>query len=439
MLQRLGPSVLRAGETSPDAALFPSKLEFNPPAHGTWNIVHIGMLVPEAHQIYVCALNCMRGVVLTAAEMGAQDRFSCVVLREEDITRGTVEQVTLDGIRDVLRKLEARHALPPCVIVFPVCTHLFIGVPMNRVYAQLEEEFPTIDFVRAFMDPISKRRLIPDKRLRKVMYDPLPPCEPHDDIVALLGSEFAPDEDCDLRLLLAAGGKKLVSIHDCTTYEEFLGLSRAATFVCTFPSGLWGAEKTAERLGRRCIYIPGSFSYETIESQERMLCQELDLPLPDFDAQRLRCDEELEATRAALGDTPVAIDATLHPRPLELARLLLEHGMRVTEVYLDAVNPEEADALDWLRTNAPDLELSSTILPELRVAPRTREGNVLALGQRAAWFCGTRHFVNLVWGAGLWGYAGICTLATLMREALAEEKDPRDVLPRKGLGCPSCF
>ena len=263
MLQRLGPSVLRAGETSPDAALFPSKLEFNPPAHGTWNIVHIGMLVPEAHQIYVCALNCMRGVVLTAAEMGAQDRFSCVVLREEDITRGTVEQVTLDGIRDVLRKLEARHALPPCVIVFPVCTHLFIGVPMNRVYAQLEEEFPTIDFVRAFMDPISKRRLIPDKRLRKVMYDPLPPCEPHDDIVALLGSEFAPDEDCDLRLLLAAGGKKLVSIHDCATYEEFLGLSRAATFVCTFPSGLWGAEKTAERLGRRCIYIPGSFSYET--------------------------------------------------------------------------------------------------------------------------------------------------------------------------------
>ena len=51
---------------------FPQGLEFNSPAHGCWNIVHTGMLIPEAHQIYVCADNCMRGVVLTAAEMHAE-------------------------------------------------------------------------------------------------------------------------------------------------------------------------------------------------------------------------------------------------------------------------------------------------------------------------------------------------------------------------------
>ena len=55
---------------------FEHRLEFNAPVHGTWNIVHIGMLVPECHQIYVCSDNCMRGVVLTAAEMDAADRFS---------------------------------------------------------------------------------------------------------------------------------------------------------------------------------------------------------------------------------------------------------------------------------------------------------------------------------------------------------------------------
>ena len=27
-------------------------LEFNSPAHGNWNIVHTGMLMPEARQIY---------------------------------------------------------------------------------------------------------------------------------------------------------------------------------------------------------------------------------------------------------------------------------------------------------------------------------------------------------------------------------------------------
>ncbi len=435
MLKRLGPSALTAGETT-STALFPSKLEFNAPVHGTWNIVHIGMLVPEAHQIYVCALNCMRGVVLTAAEMGALDRFSCVVLKEEDITRGTVEQITLDGIRDVLHKLPK---LPPCVIVFPVCTHLFLGVPMGRVYRQLEAEFPQVDFVRGFMDPISKKRLIPDKRLRKVMYDPLPVVEPDDSLVTLLGSEFAPDEDSDLRKILRSGGLRLASIHDCKTYEEFLGLARAGTIVSVFPSGEWGARKTAERLGRPHLYLPATFDYEQIEGQEGQLFDFFGLPYPDFAAERASCDEELAETLAVVGDAPIAIDAVVHPRPLELARLLIEHGFNVREVYLDGVNEEEAAALDWLREHAPELELSSTILPDLRVAPRTRQEKTLAIGPKAAWFTGTGYFVNLVYGGGLWGFAGVRSMARLMREAWRSEKDTRDIVPRKGLGCVSCI
>ena len=54
---------------------FASGLEYATPARGTWNIVHTGMLIPQAHEIFVCAASCLRGVVLTAAEMGAQERF----------------------------------------------------------------------------------------------------------------------------------------------------------------------------------------------------------------------------------------------------------------------------------------------------------------------------------------------------------------------------
>ena len=57
---------------------FPQGLEYASPARGTWNIVHTGMLIPQAHEIFVCAASCLRGVVLTAAELGAQDRFSTV-------------------------------------------------------------------------------------------------------------------------------------------------------------------------------------------------------------------------------------------------------------------------------------------------------------------------------------------------------------------------
>lgn len=438
VLKRIGPSVVRAGDVE-STAPFSSKLEFNPPAHGVWNIVHVGMLVPEAHQVYVCAINCMRGVALTAAEMGAQGRFSCVVLKEEDITRGTVEQVTLDGIVDVLRKLEARGTLPPCVIVFPVCTHHFLGVSMARVYRELEREFPGVDFVQAYMDPIMRRRRSPDAWLRKVMFDPLPACEPDDSLVACLGSDFALEVDCELREVLREGGLGLAELQDCTTYEEYKGLSRAAAIVATFPNANYGVEKLAQRLGRRYLYLPSSFDYDEIRGHYLRLCDALHVAPPDVACEIQRCEEALGALRDRVGATPIAIDASAHPRPLGLARLLVEHGMHVSEVYLDVVNPEEEGVLAWLREHAPDLEVSSIVLPELRVASRTREGRVLAVGQKAAWFTGTPHFVNMVEGGGLWGFAGIRRMAELMLDALEHEKDARDLVPRKGLGCPSCF
>ena len=510
MLKRLGPSVTTTGEAT-SVALFPSKLEFNPPAHGVWNIVHVGMLVPEAHQIYVCAVNCMRGVVLTASEMGASERFSCVVLKESDIVRGTVEQVTLEGIADVLHKLEARDALPPCVIVFPVCTHHFLGVSMARVYRELRHEFPGVDFVEAYMDPIMKRRLSPDARLRKAMFDPLEPCEADNRLVALLGGDFAIDADCELRDVLKGCGYSLAEVQDCKTYAEFKGLARAVMLICTYPGAQYGVEKLARRLGRRYLYLPSSFDYEEIARQYVMLRDMLggdDLPIdvpfsnvaspttsvtgpnvtgpcpesPDartdasgsrmpctvrqgscgevscscmsvhrisaadsqtdvFDksAEVARCEEELAKTFDAVGDAPIAIDASAHPRPLGLARLLVEHGFNVREVYLDAVTDEDAPALTWLQTHAPEVQLSSIVLPELRIASRERPERTLAIGQKAAWFCGTQHFVNIVEGAGLWGYAGIRAMARLMREAWATPKDTRDLVPRKGLGCASCF
>ena len=434
MLKRLGPSVVSAGEAT--TAPFPSKLEFNPPAHGVWNIVHTGMLIPEAHQIYICPVNCLRGVVLTAAEMGAQERFSCVVLKEQDVTRGTVEQVTLDGIIEALRKLDE---LPPCVIVFPVCTHHFLGINMAHLYRQLEREFPQVDFVRAYMDPIMKKHLPPDVRLRRAMYEPLRPCKADEQLVAVLGSDFALDESCDLRHVLLGGGYRLVDIQHCQSYEEYLALARAATFISTYPNGRNGAERAAVRLGRRHLFLPGSFDFEEIAAEHAQLAEALGLAAIDVTSEIEACKQALAQALAIIGQTPIAIDASAHPRPLGLARLLLESGFDVREVYLDAVMGEEEPALPWLREHAPKVELSSIILPDLRVAERTREQEVLAIGQKAAWFTGSSHFVNLVEGGGLWGFDGVRRMAALMVDAFEHEKDPRDLIPRKGLGCPSCF
>ena len=124
MVRRLGdpmPTRVAIRDASFPAP-FASGLEYAAPARGMWNIVHTGMLVPEAHQIFVCAEGCLRGVVLTAAEMGASDRFSTIAIRENNVQDGDMEELILDGVADILARLPKR---PPAVLLFTSCIHHF--------------------------------------------------------------------------------------------------------------------------------------------------------------------------------------------------------------------------------------------------------------------------------------------------------------------------
>lgn len=461
MLKRVG------GEIDPEGAVttigeadfpvpFPTGLEFNSPAHGNWNIVHTGMLMPEAIQIYVCADNCMRGVVLTAAEMNAADRFSFVIVEEENLLNGNLEDVTIEGVTDILNKLEKK---PKAVLLFTVCLHHFLGCDLDRVYEELGTRFPEIVFVRCFMDPImQKHGLTPDQKLRKAMYDPLITKEPDPLTVTLVGSDFVLDESSDIKRLLRSTGHTLRELPACKTWAEYQQLGSAEIFVSCYPPAKYGAAMLTERLNRTHLYLPGSFDYEEIKEEIRNLIKELQAGWSREDTSNTKCaditSEEIEAfcqreitlcedsinhAKSIIGGTPVVLDYLYHPRPLGLAKLLLEHGFHVTTVYLDSISPEEKPAFDWLKLHHPDLELRATIQTKMRVLPRGTEGKVLAIGQKAAWFSGSRNFVNMVQGGGLWGFDGIRGTMELMTEAFLEEKDPEDLIVRKGWGCESCI
>ena len=151
------------------------------------------------------------------------------------------------------------------------------------------------------------------------------------------------------------------------------------------------------------------------------------------------CETVLSHAHEIIGDTPIALDYLFHPRPLGLAKLLLTHGFQVESVFLDSISPEEKEVFFWLKKNYPKLMLISTIRPEMRVRPRDPEKKVLAIGQKAAWFTGSRNFVNMVQGGELYGFDGIRRTAQLMTEAFETEKDPEDLIVRKGWGCESCI
>ena len=425
---------------------FQPGLEFNSPAHGNWNIVHTGMLVPEAQQIYVCADNCMRGVVLTAAEMNAADRFSFVIVEEKDLLSGNLEDVTIEGVTDVLKRLDKK---PKAVLLFTVCLHHFLGSDLDRIYGELEKRFPEIFFMRCFMDPImQKTGPTPDQKLRLAMYDAVQERKADPKCVTVLGSDFALDEGSDICRILKKNEILLREIPTCETWEDYQNLGEGSLILNCYPAGKFGAEKQAERLGRPFLYLPGSFDYEEIQEQEEkllgMLGQQNNRKTGkinglDIEKEIRECEEALSHAHQIIGDTPIAVDYLFHPRPLGLTKLLLTHGFQVQSVFLDSISPEEKEVFFWLKENYPELKLISTVRPEMRVRTRQQSEKILAVGQKAAWFTGSRNFVNMVQGGGLWGFDGIRRTAQLIVEAFNEEKDPEDLIVRKGWGCESCI
>ena len=439
MLKRIERPRQLAGIPIRDASFpapFASGLEYASPARGTWNIVHTGMLIPEAHQIFVCAASCLRGVVLTAAELGMAHRFSTVEVRENNLLDGDMEELVIEGVSDIIKKLPKR---PPVVLVYTSCVHHFAGCDLDMIYGELRARFPDIDFADCYMNPIMRKSgLTPDQLMRSRLYMPLKPRPVRKGTVALIGSDLPLDEDSDLMLLLKENNLKIHEITSCRNYEEYQEMAESDVYISRYPSAVAGGDMLSERLGGRHIYVPFSFDCGEIENGLTHAAKVLGISAPDFTGKREACETALKETLAIIGDTPIAIDYTYCPRPLGLAKLLLDAGFYVNRVYLDAVTGEEKDTFDYLKVNYPDLLLFPTVHAAMRFHSPREQSGFLAIGQKAAHFCNTPHFVNVVEGGGMLGYQAITKTLALMKEAFLAEKDMRALIQIKGMGCGGC-
>ena len=437
MLRRLGAEKIAKGIPVGEAYFprpFGGGLEYAAPARGCWNIVHTGMLVPEAREVFICPAGCLRGVVLTAAEMGQAHRFSTVEVREENLLNGDMEELVIEGVTDILNRLPK---LPPAVLVYTSCVHHFTGCDLGLIYGTLRARFQDVDFTDCYMNPIMRKSgLTPDQLIRKGMLDLLKPRPIKDKSVMILNCDQPTMEESDLVVWLRAHGYTIHENARCDTYGDYQKMAEAAHYISYNPSANAGAKLLEKRLGGRLTYVPLSFHYDEIDASFQNLARNLGIPAPE--SRREECDAALNHARKLIGDMPIAIDYTCCARPLSLARLLLDHGFRVERVYVDGISGEEKGDFEYLKAHYPGLELWPTIHPTMRFGAHEAEGAYLAIGQKAAYFTNTDHFVDLVSGGGMLGYQAILQLAELLTDAYLQGKDMRSLIQIKGKGCEVC-
>ncbi len=418
-------------------ALFYDGLQYSPPARGSWNIVHTAMLVPESHQIYICALGCLRGVVLTAAEMGDMRRFSSIVIEEHHLYDGTMEDTIVRSACDILSRLPA---LPRVCFIYPSCVHHFMGCDMKSIYQRLRKAYPAVVFVPAWMDPIRRQsQETAEVRTRRQIYAPLQKTCLTRQAVNLVGSNLAVPDTCELARLLADAGIALRQLPSCRTYRQYEAMASSFLNIAQEPLGKGCLSDMHTRLGQDGLYLPVSFSYDEITAQLRQLADILGVAPKEYGQEIAQCEQAFAEAKAAIGTAPIAIDYTAVFRPFSLARALLCHDFSVQRIYTDTVSPDDMADFQWIQQHYPKLMLYATRHADMRRIDRHTPEPMLAIGQKAAYFTGTSHFVDMAEGGGLRDFSGLTALLRLMRDAWRQEKDARQYILRKGWGCPSCL
>ncbi len=440
MLQKINGKPSRAVIKLRDASFpapFPHTLEYSSPARGTWNIVHTGMLVPESHQIYICAAGCLRGVVLTAAEMGMMDRFSTLEVREENLITKDNETFIIEGITSILRRLPK---LPKAVLVFTACVHHFLGCNLRYVYSCLRKRFPQVDFAECIMDPIRQTQSIPpEARERREIYRLWKHRPRSTASINIIGSNLPLDRNSELSCLLENGGFLLRDMTACRNYEEFQSMAQSCLNLYQNPFTHLAAKDLKERLGQDYLYLPQCYDADGILAQLRDIGSFLGIPLPDFYEPLEKARKALQLAKDTIGSSPVAIDLSFTFRPFHLAHILCRYGFHITQIFSDIITKEDEPDFLWLQKHHGDIDLIATKNADLRLFRRTSPEKLLALGQKAAYFNDTPYFVNLVEGGGLWGFNGLCRLSSLMMEAFRTPKDLRRLIQKKGWGGPCCL
>lgn len=416
-------------------AFFAGGLEYNPPARGVWNIVHTGMLIPEAHQIFACAQGCLRGVILTAAEMNAIDRLSWISVSEEDMFDGTLESDIVDGVSEIIEKLEDR---PRLILLYLSCIHLFAGCDFRVILEELSQRYPDVDFADCYMTPTMRTNVSPDVLMRKQLYHALKPLPINERAVNIVGCDRATDEDSELVRIIKENGYTLRDVTSCTTYEEYLKMAEAAVNIAYLPTAKLSADELEKRFSARALYLPNCFDYDNIKENYAKLCEALGVEIPDFEEDIASAEKALDEARGVIGDMPIAIDFTAVTRPFELANLLVKHGFNVKYIVADDLG-EDGEAFDELKKLRPDITIYSALNVNMLYAPYSVDEKVLAVGQKAAYYFATDNFVNIVANGGYYGFSGIVKIAELMVDAFKNEKDRRTVIQQKGIGCESCL
>ena len=228
-----------------------------------------------------------------------------------------------------------------------------------------------------------------------------------------------------------------MELNSCKSYDVFQKESESCCNFVFHNHGVKAAKDMEIRLKQKWFKLRPGYSYEEYDQDLKEVSHLLGISPPsdeELDNMKARVEDKVEETCRMLDGMSVSIDYTAVDHPLELALYLIHHGFRVESVYVD-VFTESQEIFEKLKEEAPDLKIYQTSGWNMRQMDRHREEKILCIGQKAAYFNDSNHFVNVIENEAMYGYRGILALMEHVEHAYKEEKPMKELVQIKGWGC----
>lgn len=411
--------------------LFNSTVHYCSPAHGGWGVVRVAMLVPESYQLFVCPSACGRHGALGAIEHGNKERLSYLYIDEADIVSGSYEDLILEGV-DAL--LEALEEMPKAMFIFVSCLDDLLGTDHVAILDVLNKKYP-IKFQVGHMNPITNgSKTPPPVTLQRKMYELVEGQGEKAETLNLLGNFVPLEENNELfDVLSQLGIKEIKHISEQKTFKAFEEMGESKYSLVLRPEAKVAAEDMKRHNKINYRFLPVSYDMEVIAEQYKEIIEMINQDVTvDFTAMQEEAKACIEKAKGVIGDFPIIIGNSAVCRPFNLAKALISYGFNVQKVYADDVVSFEKESFEWLKENAPQVEIISA-LNHNRINRVEEEQDCIAIGYNAAYIEKSKHVVDLIQDEHMFGYRGIVKLMDMMTKCYLEPMALKEIIEKYGL------
>jgi nitrogenase molybdenum-cofactor synthesis protein NifE len=405
------------GENWRNRIMPPESLHFCPASAGGWGIIRVGLLVPESGLLFVAPAGCGRHGAIAGIQCGFKKHLSFLYVSEMDIVTGLHMEKVAEAVAEILESvdpgLKALHICATCIDTLLVSDYESLAVELEAKHG--------IPVRICHMNPITMDgKTPPPLTVQQSVYDFLMPSDMREKAVNMIGG-FAPVmESSEFHKIIAdAGLGEVRHIAACSSFEQFLKMSRSSYNLLIRPGGRLAVQEMQKKLGIPYFSMPHSFGLETISALYRDLSEFLGTEL-DVVRYRQGAVETVRKYQEKLGDLSIAVALT-------------EYGFHVPYIFADVVMNTDKEHVAWLRENAPDITLYTNVHPSMVDFLERKVTVDLAIGFDAGYYCSGAKTVPLRFDEQPFGFSAIEYLFTEMENALVETRSLKEQMYSSGL------